>query len=86
MLILLVIGLLSVSDAELIHSTKFFTIPIEPTMFNWTLDLSDEYRYHASLLKSPDLPEWVEYLYSRRHRMGFLYGVPPPSYDDFEVI
>lgn len=38
--------------------------------------------YQPSLINSPDLPSWINYIYSERHHMGFLYGVPPNSHED----
>jgi Sarcoglycan alpha/epsilon len=38
----------------------------------------DQYEYRPSQINSPDLPPWINYVYSPRHQLGFLYGVPPP--------
>lgn len=45
--------------------------------------------YQPSLLNSPDLPSWINYVYSDRHHRGILYGVPPNTPDeevDIEII
>lgn len=48
----------------------------------------DQYEYRPTQLNSPDLPPWINYVYSTRHQNGFLYGVPPPMPQPtgFEVI
>lgn len=38
---------------------------------------NDQFVYQPSLLNNPDLPTWVNYIYSNHHHAGFLYGVPP---------
>ena len=73
------------TSCENVHTTKVFILPIEPSMFNWTLHSGDSYDYQASLVNAPDLPKWIEYLYSKRHHTGFLYGVPPKEQEDIEV-
>lgn len=70
---------------ETYPATKVFIIPVEPSMFNWTKKFSDDFSYRASLLNAPDLPKWIEYLYSKRHKSGFLYGVPPQDQKELEV-
>jgi len=64
----------------------FFAEPIEPSLFNWTLEIGDFYSYRVTLLKSPDLPNWIQYLYSRIHRCGFIYGVAPKEIPNVEVL
>lgn len=72
--------------AENIHMTKVFILPIEPGMFNWTLQgTTDQFSYRPSLLNAPDLPPWIHYVYSDRHQTGFLYGVPPQQHGDLEL-
>ncbi|KAJ9585970.1 hypothetical protein L9F63_020384, partial [Diploptera punctata] len=83
---LLGLGLWSAVSAENVHTTKVFILPIEPGMFNWTLQGSiDQFSYRPSLLNAPDLPPWIHYIYSNRHQTGFLYGVPPPQHDSLEL-
>lgn len=41
--------------------------------------IEDEYIYRASLVNKPDLPEWIQYKYSKRYHCGYLYGVPTPT-------
>lgn len=67
-------------------TTEVFTIPIDPSMFNWTISSSNDYVYHASLLHAPDLPKWIQYVYSPRYKNGYLYGAPPRDIQDIEVI
>ncbi|XP_017771255.1 PREDICTED: epsilon-sarcoglycan isoform X2 [Nicrophorus vespilloides] len=69
---------LGVCRAENVLMTEVFEIKVNPLMFNWTFDgISDQFVYQASLLNAPDLPKWINYIYSGRHGAGFLYGVPP---------
>lgn len=45
--------------------------------------------YQPSLKNAPDLPSWINYVYSDRHHMGILYGVPPniPNKEiDLEIV
>lgn len=72
-------------SCENVHTTKVFILPIEPNMFNWTIHSGDSFDYQASLVNAPDLPKWIEYLYSKRHHTGFLYGVPPKEQQDIEI-
>ncbi|XP_022916089.1 epsilon-sarcoglycan isoform X2 [Onthophagus taurus] len=59
--------------------TEVFEIVINPSMFNWTYegDPPDQFVYQPSLLDAPDLPSWINYVYSNKHHVGYLYGVPP---------
>lgn len=83
---ILFFGCCSIGFAENVHMTKVFILPIEPGMFNWTLQgVSDQFSYRPSLLNAPDLPPWIHYVYSDRHQTGFLYGVPPLQHGDVEL-
>ncbi|KAG8234412.1 hypothetical protein J437_LFUL015522 [Ladona fulva] len=76
----------SQANAENVHMTTVFVLPIDPSMFNWTLNGNgDHFSYRPSLLNAPDLPPWIHYVYSNRHRSGFLYGVPPRDQTDVEL-
>ncbi|KAJ8928234.1 hypothetical protein NQ314_019184 [Rhamnusium bicolor] len=59
--------------------TEVFEIEVNPSMFNWTYEqiIEDQYVYQASLLNAPDLPSWINFVYSKKNHSGFLYGVPP---------
>ena len=60
---------------------ELFTYKIEPMLFNWTTEASnDQYSYRVSLRGYPDLPSWMRYMYSVEHHAGFLYGTPVDSY------
>lgn len=37
--------------------------------------------YQPSLLNAPDLPSWINYVYSDKYHSGFLYGVPPNKHN-----
>uniref|UniRef100_A0A0A9XBN9 Epsilon-sarcoglycan n=1 Tax=Lygus hesperus TaxID=30085 RepID=A0A0A9XBN9_LYGHE len=76
----------TISSAEDLQKTKVFVIPVEPTLFNWTNGFTPNgYWYRASLINSPDLPQWMSYLFSKRHRKGFIYGVPPNDATNVQV-
>ncbi|KAG5884853.1 hypothetical protein JTB14_036088 [Gonioctena quinquepunctata] len=73
-------GLISLAKArdENVLISEVFAIPLDPPMFNWTYEgMKNQFIYQASLLNAPDLPSWINYVYSERHHSGFLYGVPP---------
>ncbi|KAK6622424.1 hypothetical protein RUM44_002235 [Polyplax serrata] len=72
-------------NGENVPATKVFVLPVEPAMFNWTRKMGDDFSYRASLLNAPDLPKWIEYLYSKRHKTGFLFGVPPQDQKELEI-
>lgn len=40
---------------------------------------SNQFIYQPSLLGAPDLPDWINYIYSEKHNVGYLYGVPPST-------
>ncbi|KAK9869806.1 hypothetical protein WA026_003538 [Henosepilachna vigintioctopunctata] len=66
------------AEEENVLLTEVFTIAISPSTFNWTYEgETHQYVYQASLLDAPDLPSWIKYVFSEKHRKGFLYGVPP---------
>lgn len=48
---------------------------------HFTIGIPDQYVYQASLANSPDLPAWINYVYSDKHHAGFLYGVPPDKHN-----
>ncbi|CAG9835668.1 unnamed protein product [Diabrotica balteata] len=76
-LFLLFCTLSNAKDANVLM-TEVFAIPLDPPMFNWTYEgFEEQFVYQASLLNAPDLPSWINYLYSEQHYSGFLYGVPP---------
>ncbi|XP_050293300.1 epsilon-sarcoglycan [Anthonomus grandis grandis] len=57
--------------------TEVFAIAIDPLMFNWSYEgRRDQFSYKAALVDSPDLPSWINYVFSERYHSGFLYGVP----------
>lgn len=41
--------------------------------------------YRGSMLNSPDLPSWMNYIYSVRYNSGYIYGVPPAKQQDITV-
>jgi len=63
---------------ETVVKTEVFTIKLEPFMFNWTFEgRRDQFVYEATLVDHPDLPSWMNYVFSDKHHSGFLYGVVP---------
>lgn len=71
---------------ETVLKTEVFEIVVDPAMFNWTYEgVKDQFVYQASLLNGPDLPSWINYVYSERHHCGFLYGVPPEKLENTRV-
>lgn len=77
---LCMLGIVHCRNANVLM-TEVFAIPLDAPMFNWTYEgHNNQYVYQASLLYYPDLPSWINYVYSERHHYGFLYGVPPASY------
>ncbi|XP_049824215.1 epsilon-sarcoglycan isoform X2 [Aethina tumida] len=65
-------------NEEHVLQTEIFQITINPSMFNWTYEGSaDQYKYDVTLADAPDLPSWLRFVYSQRHRTGFVYGVAP---------
>nr|XP_023022553.1 epsilon-sarcoglycan isoform X1 [Leptinotarsa decemlineata] len=69
--------LVTAKDANVLMS-EVFAISLDPPMFNWTYEgMKNQFVYQASLLNAPDLPSWINYVYSESHHSGFLYGVPP---------
>ena len=72
-------------SSENLPATKVFLYPVEPSLFNWSKRIGDDFTYRASILNAPDLPKWIEYLYSKKHKTGFLFGVPPQDHKELEV-
>lgn len=54
-------------------------------IFFFFLKGSDEFRFQVSLKDAPDLPTWIHYKFSPRHKTGFLYGVAPPGQSSIDV-
>ncbi|XP_063923548.1 epsilon-sarcoglycan isoform X1 [Zophobas morio] len=80
MLFYVLISSLSAAFAkdENVLMTEVFEIVVNPPMFNWTYEgKPDQFVYQPSLLNAPDLPSWINYIFSREHHCGFLFGVPP---------
>ena len=69
---------------------RVFKMSFNANMFSWSegnlggLE-RHEYKYTPALRDSAGLPEWMKYRYSRRHKAGFLYGVPPTPDQLFEI-
>ncbi|XP_055387300.1 epsilon-sarcoglycan isoform X2 [Condylostylus longicornis] len=64
---------------------ELFTKKIEAYMFNWTEQLTEQFKYRPSLEGCPDLPSWLRYMYSSEYHAGFLFGTPPESLSGQEV-
>ena len=69
---------------------RVFKMSFNANMFSWSegnlggLE-RHEYKYTPALRDSAGLPEWMKYRYSRRHKAGFLYGVPPTPGQRIEI-
>lgn len=77
------LGLLSIVNAKNANVlvSEVFAILIDPPMFNWTFEgQKNQFVYQASLHNYPDLPSWINYIFSESNHHGFLYGVPPMNY------
>ncbi|XP_015111090.1 alpha-sarcoglycan isoform X2 [Diachasma alloeum] len=90
MLMWLIVGIflrLKAALGENILTSRVFVIPVGPELFGVKDDSSQglEFSYQASLLNSPDLPPWIHYTYSDKHRQGFLYGVAPKNQASFTL-
>lgn len=68
-----------------VYVNELFSTKLEPKIFNWTLDVIDQFKYRASLHGHPDLPSWMRYMYSNEHHAGYLYGTPPEQLSGQEV-
>ncbi|XP_055541459.1 epsilon-sarcoglycan isoform X1 [Wyeomyia smithii] len=69
-----------------VYVSELFSLRVEPRMFNWTFQgLTEQFQYRPSLEGYPDLPAWVQYMYSHEYHSGFLYGTPPERTADSEV-
>lgn len=74
-------------NSKCVVSTKVFTMKVAPQLFKWDAseDQPDRYSYQPSLLGSPDLPSWMQYVYSKTFHSGFIYGTPPAHQSDFTL-
>ncbi|KAF4530480.1 hypothetical protein B566_EDAN014682 [Ephemera danica] len=59
---------------DFINNTRYKHTML-PTVQNY--HNGNQFSYRPTLLNAPDLPSWINYVYSTRHQTGFLYGVPP---------
>ena len=65
-----------------IPTKRVFKYSFNPNKFHWSegnyggID-RPTYKYTPALSGSPDLPAWIRYRYSQRHKAGYIYGVPP---------
>ncbi|KAK9509022.1 hypothetical protein O3M35_006437 [Rhynocoris fuscipes] len=84
--LILLLGGHAVLSVE-VQTTKLFVLPINPSLFNWTAeDISVHgFWYRGSMVNSPDLPSWMNYMYSMRYNAGYIYGVPPTKQPDLTI-
>lgn len=68
-----------------VNVNEWFSIKIEPKMFNLTLEQPNQFEYRFSLKNYPDLPSWLRFMYSTEYNSGFLYGTPPEKLGGHEV-
>lgn len=65
---------------------EWFSKKIVPTMFNLTLDEPDQFEFEFSLRGYPNLPSWIQFMYSTEYNAGYLYGTPPEKVAGHEVM
>ena len=63
-----------------VHAQRVFKYSFNPSMFRWSHgDVGGLVRYTYSYLPSleglPDMPTWMKYKYSQRHKAGNLYYI-----------
>ena len=73
-----------------IPSRRVFRFTFQPNLFAWKSGGNRRhggvpYTYRPSLRGLPDLPGWLKYKYSHRHKAGFIYGVPPMPTEVLEL-
>lgn len=68
-----------------LNVNEWFSIKIEPKLFNLTFEQPNQFEYRFSLKNYPDLPSWLRYMYSKEYDSGFLYGTPPEKLGGHEV-
>lgn len=64
---------------------EWFSKQIVPSMFNLTLEQSDQLEFEFSLRGYPNLPSWIQFMYSTEYNAGYLYGTPPDKVAGHEV-
>lgn len=66
------------TNVDNVYISELFRMKIDPEMFNWTFDtLTEQFSYRVSKKGFADLPRWLNYMYSKEHHAGFLFGTPP---------
>lgn len=65
---------------------EWFSKQIVPSMFNLTLEQSDQFEFEFSLRGYPNLPSWIQFMYSTEYNAGYLYGTPPDKVAGHEVM
>lgn len=68
-----------------VNVNEWFSIKIEPKMFNLTTEHPNQFEYRFSLKNYPDLPSWLRFMYSTEYNSGFLYGTPPETLGGYDV-
>ncbi|XP_063700241.1 epsilon-sarcoglycan isoform X2 [Culicoides brevitarsis] len=65
-------------NVEDVFVSELFQWKIDPNTFNWTFEtLTEQFSYRCSKKGHADLPRWLNYMYSKEHHCGFLFGTPP---------
>uniref|UniRef100_A0A336LLZ1 CSON011198 protein n=1 Tax=Culicoides sonorensis TaxID=179676 RepID=A0A336LLZ1_CULSO len=65
---------------------ELFHIRITSKTFNWTTEtLTEQFSYRCSKKGHADLPRWLNYMYSKEHHSGYLFGTPPIELADQTV-
>lgn len=68
---------------------EVFVYKISHELFAWTNNTKSfkevEFRYRPTLKDHPELPSWIGYIYSKPHKIGYLYGTPPEKLGDKKI-
>lgn len=64
---------------------EWFSKKIVPSMFNLSLDQPDQFEFEFTLKGHPNLPSWMDFIYSTEYNAGYLYGTPPEKVAGHEV-
>uniref|UniRef100_T1GQ97 Dystroglycan-type cadherin-like domain-containing protein n=1 Tax=Megaselia scalaris TaxID=36166 RepID=T1GQ97_MEGSC len=68
---------------------EVFVYKITPELFVWNKISNNskeiEFRFRPTLKDHPELPSWIGYIYSKQHKIGYLYGTPPEKLADKKI-
>ncbi|KAL5278766.1 SGCE family protein [Megaselia abdita] len=68
---------------------EVFVYKITQELFAWSNTTKHpkevEFRFRPTLKDHPELPSWIGYIYSKPHKIGYLYGTPPDKLADKKI-